>query len=176
MLLDVGMQIANSADILRANFLSSRIHEMLLSDNYCDNTNITVASILLDPPNSNYTEESMKVFDDFQSVLREEKVDGVKSGLLQIIQNLHHFDNMLEFYNSHHWITRMFLLALFNFCLFMLGSAAVTMAREESFQPLTFMTAYFVLPLFMASIFVVWLVTTLIASAAIMNSGRSNCI
>ena len=173
MALDIGLKVANSADRIRSSFLNSRVQEMLLSENYCDNVNITVATILLNSTNnSNYTQESLSIFENFQNTLQEEEVDGIKSGLLHITQNLHHFDNMLVFYNTYHWIARMFLLTIFNLCLFMLGSTIYTMLREDSFPPLTCMTSYLVLPLFTILIFVVCFVTALIASGAIMNSGK----
>ncbi len=172
--LDVGVKVANSADIVRHSLLQSSVNDMILSESYCDHTNNTIASMLLSDSTiiSNYTMESINIFDNIQHTLMNEEVDGIKSGLIHIVQNLHHFNTMLEFYSDYHWIARIFLLAIFNFCLFMMGSVIVHIVREESFQPLTFMISYFVLPFFISFVFIVWLVTSLIASGAIMNSGK----
>ena len=99
MALDVGLGVANSVDAARSNVIESNVHEMLLSDNYCTNTNEKVASLLLtDESNytiecnytnaSNCTQKSVMVFSNFQEKLKEEGVDGVRTGILHIRDNL----------------------------------------------------------------------------------------
>ena len=39
------------------------------------------------------------VFSEFQDKLKEDELDGARSGIVQILQNLHHFDEIMEFYN-----------------------------------------------------------------------------
>ena len=183
MALDVGLGVANSVDSVRSSVIESSVHEMLLSDDYCTDTNEKVASLLLANESnytiecnytnvSNCTQKSIMVFSNFQEKLKEEGVDGVRTGMLHIRDNLQRFDDILAFYSNYHWIARMFILCLFNFCAFLIVSVIVTILRKERFAPLSFMNSYCILPLFIALVFIVWIVTALFAIGAIMNSGK----
>ena len=183
MALDKGLGVANSVDTARSNVIDSKVHEMLLSDNYCNNTDEKVASLLLTNTSnytiecnytnaSNCTQKSVTIFSSFQEKLREEGVDGVRTGILHMIDNLQHFDGFLAFYSNYHWIARMFVLCLFNLCAFLMVSVIVTMLRKENFAPLSSINLYFILPLFFVLVLIVWMVMILFAASAIMNSGQ----
>ncbi len=169
MSLEKGLGVASAAGSVRSSLMTSSAHEVLLSDNYCVNTNSNVASLLL---NGTYDEESMQVFTNFQKKIREDEVGGVQSGILHILDNLQHFDSILVFYNSYHWIARMLILVLFNLCLFLMASTIVTLFRKDNFPPLKFMTSYFILPLFALLVFIIWFAMVLFAAGSIMNSGK----
>lgn len=167
-----------SVDSVRTRFITSSIYEMLSSNEFCTNAGTTTSpiSLLLNDGDSNYTEESINLFKSFQEKLNAEQTAGVKSGLQHILQNLHHFENVLVFYNENHWIARMMMLILFNFTLFLVVSTILTMSRNNEHPPLKFMTSYFILPCFFALVCVVWLVTALVSTGAIMNSGAINYV
>ena len=170
--LDMGLGLANSVDFIRSRFLSSTAHEILLDETYCSNTATSNVATMLMNGDSNYTQESIMVFQQFQEQIRLEEFDGIRSGISHIQQNLNHFDRVLLYYSDFHWVARMFMLCFINFCLFLIMSGIVTMVRG-SFPPLTFMTAYFILPVFVGLVLLLTIVTALFATGAMMNSGMS---
>ena len=146
---------------------------MLLSDDYCVDSSDNIAGLLLGT-GGDYTEDSIKIFSDFQDKLRDEEVDGVKSGIIHILQNLTHVDNILELYESYNYVARGIILILFNLCFFLMMSAIVLMIRRRPFPPMTFMSSYFVLPLFIFFLFIIWVINAVVAIGTIINAGTCN--
>ncbi len=141
---------------------------MLLSN--CKNSNTNIASIVFDGTNI-YSKDSVATITEFRDKLRAEETGRLTSGIQHIYDNLSKVQDVLVLYTEYHWIARMFMLVLLNLCLFLLISGVLTMRRTIYFPALRLMTSYVILPCTILLLILTWIVTALISTFAIMNSG-----
>lgn len=169
--LKLGIDVAQTGEIARESFVSTDLPEMLLNDEFCTNTDLSVVSLLFNET-SDHNEESISLLRDFRDDMKTEDAAGIKSGLEHLLKNFRLFDDVSLVYDKYHWIARMTVLILFNFCMFLAISTVVILRRNESFPPLLFMTSYFVTPCFILLAFAIVIVTAGLSVGAIMNSGK----
>mmetsp|Transcript_16696 Transcript_16696/g.20396 ORF Transcript_16696/g.20396 Transcript_16696/m.20396 type:complete len:619 (-) Transcript_16696:139-1995(-) len=167
--LEKGLSIANSVDVATNALTNFTFHQDLTSDNYCVNSGTSIASLLVGDNGANF-EESILAFENIAKELENEEANGMTSGIEDMLQAFYSFGEVLLGYNDYHWIALLFIMVLCNLCLFIMGSSVVTKFRKKEFQPLTCMTAYFVLPFFIAMVLTSLVVTVMFASGAIVNS------
>ncbi len=109
--------------------------------------------------------------DSLKDYMEENDFNGVQDHILSIMDGSEILEIAATLFEKNDWMARMYAVVLDGIVFFMIISSCMTLCGKTP-PALKFMNMFFILPAFVVLVIGSWLVTSIIAAAAISNAGK----